>query len=94
MLIESTTSPWYLPGADLQTVVPHLRSIRDVTYKRQRVELDDGDFVDVDWSAEGRDRLVIIVHGLEATRGVPICGRPCGLLIEQGGMHWREHASL
>ena len=54
MLIESTyRSPWYLPGADLQTVVPHLRSIRDVTYKRQRVELDDGDFVDVDWSAEG-----------------------------------------
>ena len=66
MLIESTyRSPWYLPGADLQTVVPHLRSIRDVTYKRQRVELNDGDFVDVDWSAVGRDRLAIIVHGLE-----------------------------
>ena len=66
MLIESAyRSPWYLPGADLQTVIPHLRSIRDVTYKRQRVELNDGDFVDVDWSAEGRDRLAIIVHGLE-----------------------------
>jgi len=72
VLIESTyRSPWYLPGADLQTVVPHLRSIRDVTYKRQRVELDDGDFVDVDWSAEGRDRLVIVVHGLEGHAGRP-----------------------
>ena len=65
MLIESTyRSPWYLPGADLQTVIPHLRSIRDVTYKRQRVELNDGDFVDVDWSAEGRDRLAVIVLSL------------------------------
>ena len=35
------------------------------------MELDDGDFVDVDWSAEERDRLVIVVHGLEGHAGRP-----------------------
>jgi predicted alpha/beta-fold hydrolase len=58
-------SPWYLPGADLQTIVPHLRRIEEVSYRRQRIELVDGDFVDVDWSEKGRDSLVIIAHGLE-----------------------------
>ena len=71
MLIESTyRPPWYLPGFDLQTIAPRLRWIRDVVYRRQRVELDDGDFIDVDWSAKKRDRLVIIVHGLDGNSGL------------------------
>lgn len=66
MIIDSPyRPPWYLPGADLQTVAPHLRRIDGVAYRRERIELDDGDFVDVDWSRVDSERLVIIAHGME-----------------------------
>lgn len=32
---------------------------------RTRVELDDGDFIDIDVSQNGRDKLVVLLHGLE-----------------------------
>jgi predicted alpha/beta-fold hydrolase len=34
-------------------------------YLRERLELSDGDFLDLDWMSEKRDQLVIITHGLE-----------------------------
>lgn len=62
---SSYRPPWYLLGADLQTVAPHLRRIDGVIYRRERVELDDGDFVDIDWSPVDRGRLVVVAHGME-----------------------------
>lgn len=44
---------------------PLLRPTPRVRYQRQRLETSDGDFVDLDWSVGGHDRLVIILHGLE-----------------------------
>jgi predicted alpha/beta-fold hydrolase len=39
-----------------------------VTTKRERLELPDGDFLDLDWAAENAsERLVLLTHGLEGS---------------------------
>ena len=43
------------------------RRIPEVSYIRERLELDDGDFLDLDWSRVGGDHVVIIAHGLEGS---------------------------
>ena len=49
-----------------QTILPALlpRAF-DLVYERERLELADGDFVDLDWSRAGRGRVAILSHGLE-----------------------------
>ena len=68
------TSPYQPPAllanGHLQTILPStLRHVPDVRYRRQRLELPDGDFLDLDWAlvTPGRPaaRLGIISHGLE-----------------------------
>ena len=50
----------------VQTVFPFIfRRQPRLPYERQRMETSDGDFVDLDWSRAGSDRLVVILHGLE-----------------------------
>lgn len=50
----------------VQTLFPPLFRLRaHVHYERERLETSDGDFIDLDWSRHGRDRLVVILHGLE-----------------------------
>lgn len=61
------TSPWQFNG-HIQTIYPSL--FRKVTFhyqQRERLELPDGDFVDLDWAlaTPERKKLVIITHGLE-----------------------------
>lgn len=58
-------APYYLFNPHLETVVPSV--FRKVTgiYQRERLELTDGDFLDLDWMQTQRDKLVIISHGLE-----------------------------
>jgi predicted alpha/beta-fold hydrolase len=36
-----------------------------VVYKRERIETPDGDFLDLDWSANGATRLGVLLHGME-----------------------------
>ncbi len=42
-----------------------MRKVDGVHYSRERLELNDGDFLDLDWLSADRKRLVIISHGLE-----------------------------
>jgi predicted alpha/beta-fold hydrolase len=35
------------------------------SYKRERIETPDGDFIDIDWIKQASTKLVIISHGLE-----------------------------
>ena len=59
--------PRWLRPAHLQTILPVLlRRGRGVVYRRERLELEDGDFLDLDWSRVGSNRLVILSHGLES----------------------------
>lgn len=43
------------------------RKINGVSYDRERIELPDGDFLDVDWLRNKSSKLVIISHGLEGS---------------------------
>jgi len=59
-------APFYLFNGHVETVVPSVfRKIKDTTYQRERLELSDGDFLDLDWLKTGSDKLIIISHGLE-----------------------------
>ncbi len=43
------------------------RKISPIEQKRERIELSDGDFLDLDWSYSSKitNRVVILIHGLE-----------------------------
>ncbi|GAB2794845.1 alpha/beta fold hydrolase [Rhabdobacter roseus] len=59
-------APRYLYNGHLQTIVPSaLRKVKGVVYERERLELPDGDFLDLDWVDRGSQRLVLLTHGLE-----------------------------
>ena len=59
----------FLANGHLQTILPStLRRVPEVQYRRERLELPDADFLDLDWSLAGPEpagRLGIISHGLE-----------------------------
>jgi predicted alpha/beta-fold hydrolase len=61
--------PW-LPGGDLQTIVPVLLARPVNRFQRTREETPDGDFVDFDWlesDASTGAPLVALFHGLESS---------------------------
>lgn len=56
----------------IQTTVPALfRKISGVHYQRERITTPDDDFLDLDWSLTGSDKLIIVSHGLEGSSGRP-----------------------
>ncbi|PSL07675.1 YheT family hydrolase [Cecembia rubra] len=60
--------PAYLFNGHLETIIPSVfRKIEGVTYKRERISTPDGDFLDIDWSKVGSEKLLIISHGLEGS---------------------------
>ncbi|MBM3298664.1 MAG: alpha/beta fold hydrolase [Deltaproteobacteria bacterium] len=67
-LIEYSTyrAPRFCSNPHVQTVVPSLlRRVAGVSYRRDRIEIPDGDFLDLDWSEVGSTRVAVILHGLE-----------------------------
>jgi predicted alpha/beta-fold hydrolase len=61
------SSPWLFNG-HMQTIFPSIfRKVKFDYHSRERLELPDGDFVDLDWAfvTPERKKLVIITHGLE-----------------------------
>lgn len=61
--------PWYLLNGHMETIVPSLLGYVDgVEYDRERLELVDGDFLDLDWmKSAGNTKLMVITHGLEGS---------------------------
>lgn len=65
-------APFYCSNPHLQTMYPSLfRKVRGLYYDRERFELEDGDFIDLDYSRLGADKLVIVLHGLEGDANRP-----------------------
>ncbi len=64
------TAPGWLPGGHLQTIYAYsLRQPMNFSYRRERWETPDGDFIDLDWldpSTESSS-LVVLFHGLEGS---------------------------
>lgn len=69
MIASSAFRPaWWLPGPHLQTIYPSLfRRRRHPGLNRERLELPDGDFVDLDWTQNDGRALVLVLHGLEGS---------------------------
>ena len=56
-----------LTNRHLSTIIPNLlRFTFGVNYQRQRVLTADGDFLDLDWSKVGSEKIIILSHGLES----------------------------
>ena len=56
----------WLPGAHTQTIwASRVRYLPSPNTKKEQIELDDGDFLNLYWLTEGNGPIVIIVHGLE-----------------------------
>jgi predicted alpha/beta-fold hydrolase len=66
---SSFKSAWWLPGPHLQTLWPVLSwAKRKPTTIRQRLELADGDFIDLDWVNQNLNTpIIVILHGLEGS---------------------------
>lgn len=75
-IIESTyTAPLLFRNYHISTIYAStLRRVPVPMYKRERLELPDGDFLDLDWSIpEGgkQEKVAIILHGLEGNSTRP-----------------------
>jgi len=61
-------APFWLPGGHLQTLYAAALSRPSIPYRRERWELPDGDFIDLDWLDGPADApLVVLFHGLEGS---------------------------
>ncbi len=59
-------------NAHINTVYhSQVRNVSDLIYARKRFELEDGDFLDLDWSCVGGKSIAVILHGLESSAGRP-----------------------
>ena len=77
MQSERFVPAWWLPGPHFQTLgARFLRSRRGIEFHRERLELPDGDFIDLDWAItdgkRGRQEdektpIVVVLHGLEGS---------------------------
>ena len=72
-VVESSyVAPFGLRGGHSATVLPTLfGKSPKLSYRRKRLELEDGDFLDLDQLLGGHERVVIISHGLEASSVAP-----------------------
>ena len=95
MIVESEfSSSWWLSNPHLQTILasrvykpPQAPSVRE------RIELDDGDFIDINLSTKGSGDIVAIFHGLAGCVESPYI-RGAFKTLEDAGfrpalMHWR-----
>src|SRR5216684_3420026 len=94
MLADSDYRPpfWYR-GRHLQTLWgPLLRNWRRPPLRRERLHTPDGDFLDLDWLADGPERgpLILILHGLEGSARSHYAR---GLLRGAGALGWRAAIS-
>lgn len=83
-----------LRNSHFNTVYANIaRSLNDVVYERQRLDTPDGDFLDLDWSRVGSDRLVFLLHGLEGSTQRPYTRGMIRYFNQQGwdgvGMNFR-----
>lgn len=77
--------PWYQFNGHLQTILPAFGG-PEVNYRRERLDLPDGDFVDLDWlqQEQGSSALVILTHGLEGNSQRPYMRSAAHFFQERG----------
>jgi predicted alpha/beta-fold hydrolase len=86
-LISPSTyqAPSWLPGGHAQTIYPALfRKVAPINGQAERLELPDGDFIDIEWSGKSASRLAILSHGLEASAKTEYIQAMAAALIRRG----------
>ncbi|WP_421765237.1 YheT family hydrolase [Ekhidna sp.] len=77
--------PWYFINGHFETIIPSLfYEVEGIDYDRERLELDDGDFLDLDWINKDNTRLIILSHGLEGSSDRHYIKRPAEYFSRQG----------
>lgn len=95
MIVNSTFKPaWWLPGGHLQTLWPNLLRKRPrPALARERIELPDRDFIDLDWTTGTSGPLVLVLHGLQGCSASPYAAGILKALHDHGMraalMHFR-----
>ena len=57
--------PWWLRNRHVQTLTPVFQNLGPIIKRRrERVELPDGDFLDLDWYGVPKQTAALIIHGL------------------------------
>ena len=69
MIQESSfTAPWWCSNRHIQTLWGVLfRRNNSMVLKYERLELQDGDFLDLAWTAREDGPIVVVLHGLEGS---------------------------
>jgi predicted alpha/beta-fold hydrolase len=67
----SLKPPYYQMGGHLQSIFPSFFRQVEIPYERERLELADGDFLDLDWHRLGSKKLIVVTHGLEGNSHRP-----------------------
>lgn len=85
-IIESGfRAPWFLRNGHLQTFASVLLPAPDgLAPESERLELADGDFLDLSWSRRGSKRLAVLCHGLEGHAGQNYIRRMSAVLVAAG----------
>lgn len=66
---SSFRPPWWARSPHFQTIIPVLTKVAGLPLRRERLELEDGDFIDLDWlkTPTSGKPLLVILHGLEGS---------------------------
>ena len=68
VITSGFSPPWWLRNPHLQTFWPVLfRRQPPLSHRPERLELPDGDFVDLCWTGPDHGPLVIVLHGLQGS---------------------------
>ncbi len=67
-IVPSQFKPaWWCHNPHLQTLWPLAVKPPRPALTRERIELPDGDFIDLDWTTNKNDPVVLVIHGLEGS---------------------------
>lgn len=81
---------WWLPNSHLQTIWPVIcrGEIKNLALERERIELPDGDFIDLDWCDKNKTGhpIVLILHGFEGSIESHYAK---GMMLSLQQHHWR-----
>ncbi len=86
---------WWLSNPHLQTLWSTLfrKGAKNLKLKRERIELKDGDFIDLDWTEQKNCPLVLILHGFEGSVKSPYAQGMLSAIHQRGWcgvfMHFR-----
>lgn len=85
---DSSFKPaWWLRGGHLQTLwASQVRRVARPKVHRERLELADGDFIDLDWTTRRKGPIVLILHGLQGSSASPYAA---GLMAACHTRGWR-----